>query len=65
MLKRGGQIDRPVHLARKLKAFGLHLREAHAALNKLVADEPVVLRLLGADRATMIAELAGLGVAAC
>ncbi|HEX4767603.1 MAG TPA: hypothetical protein VH414_15155 [Lichenihabitans sp.] len=40
------------------------MSEAHKALNRIVADEPVELTLGGADRATIIAELAEFGVAA-
>jgi hypothetical protein len=64
VLRRSAEIDRPVRLARKLKEFGLRLSEAHKALNRIVADEPVELTLGGADRATIIAELAEFGVAA-
>ena len=64
VLKRATQITRPVDLALKLKTFGLGLQEAHRALNRIVADEPVQLNLGNADRATMVAELAELGVAA-
>lgn len=64
VLRRSGPISRPVDLAFKLKAFGLGLSAAHKALNRIVADEAVRLDLSGADRATMIADLAELGVSA-
>ncbi|RYC30843.1 hypothetical protein D3273_16785 [Lichenibacterium minor] len=64
VLKRASQVTRPVDLALKLKKFGLGLQDAHRALNHIVADEVVQLRLGNADRTTMIAELAELGVAA-
>lgn len=63
-LKRAAPITRPVDLALALKAFGLRLSEAHRALDAIVADEAVTLKLGNADRATMIDELAELGVAA-
>jgi hypothetical protein len=62
VLRRAAPIKRPVDLALKLKAFGLGLQDAHRALNRIVADEPVRLNLGNADRATMIADLAKLGV---
>ena len=64
VLKRVAPITRPVDLARKLKAFGLRLQDAHRALDRIVADEAVSLTLSHADRATMVAELAKLGVEA-
>ena len=64
VLRRRSAVTRPVDLALKLTSFGLRLRDAHRALDRIVADEAVELRLGGADRATMIAELAELGVAA-
>ena len=64
LLRRSGPITRPVDLALTLKAFGLRLSEAHRTLDRIVADETVRLDLSGADRATMIAQLGDLGVAA-
>ncbi len=64
VLRRATPVTRPVDLASKLKAFGLGLQDAHRALNRIVADEAVRLSLGNADRVTMIAELAELGVAA-
>ena len=55
---------RSVDLARKLKAYGLRLQDAHRALDRIVADETVSLTLGHADRATMVAELAELGIEA-
>ena len=64
VLRRVAPITRPVELALKLKAFGLRLQDAHRALNRIVADKTVNLTLRHADRATMVAELAELGVEA-
>ena len=63
-LKRVAPVVRPIDLALALKRSGLRLSEAHRILDRIVADEVVELRLRGTDRATMIAELATLGVAA-
>ena len=64
VLKRVAPITRPVDLARKLKTFGLRLKDAHCVLDRIVANEEVKLTLGYADRATMVAEFAELGVKA-
>ena len=64
VLRRASAVDRPVDLAVKLKEFGLSLGEAHKALNRIVADEDVSLKLHGADPAAIIAQLHDLGVSA-
>jgi hypothetical protein len=64
VLKRCAPISRPVDVARTLKRFGLGLSDAHAVLNRIVADETVEATLYGPDRTIMIATLLELGVAA-
>jgi hypothetical protein len=64
VLRRVAPVTRPVDLALALKAFGLRLRDAHRLLDRLVADEAVAVRLGHADRATMVARLAELGLSA-
>lgn len=64
VLRRAGPVKRPVDLALMLKSFGLTLSDAHAVLDRIVADETVALRLGHAERATMIARLGELGVTA-
>ena len=64
VLRRVAPVTRPVDLAVALKGFGLRLRDAHRVLDRLVGDEAVAVRLGHADRATIIAQLAELGVSA-
>ena len=64
VLGRSDPISRPIDVVRALKSFGLGLSNAHHALGQIVADEMVELTLCDADRRSMIAALAELGVAA-
>lgn len=63
-LRRVAPVSRPVEPALALKLFGLRLRNAHGALDRIVADKTVLLTLHGPDRSSMIARLSELGVAA-
>jgi len=64
ILRRRDAIGRPVDLALALKGFGLRLRDAHRALDRIVADEEVSLMFGAADPAAIIARLYELGVSA-
>lgn len=63
VLARLAPLDRPVSLAQALVGLGLNLRQAHAILNRLAADEAVVATLPGvSDQTTATTELRELGI---
>ncbi len=63
VLTRQGPLDRPVTVAETLRNLGLTLRQAHTILNRLVADEAVVVSLpMVADPVATAADLWRLGV---
>jgi DNA-binding transcriptional regulator YiaG len=55
-------IAQPVQLARSLMEFGLSLRKAHEALNRLAEGETVAVELDAADVSLIAARLKALGV---
>lgn len=64
ILTRVSPLDQPVTLAKTLVGFGLSLRQAHMILNRLAADEAVVVTLPAVPDGAMAAEeLRRLGIA--
>lgn len=63
MLRRIAPLDRPVSVAETLVGLGFSLRQAHAILNRLAADEEVVATLPNVvDGTVTAARLKELGV---
>lgn len=62
LLKKDGDMPRPVDVARMLNKAGLSLRKAHATLNRLAQGEEVALELEAGK--SFIGQLAGTGVSA-
>ncbi len=63
-LKRAGEIARPIDLARLLTRYGLSLKRAHATLNRLVADEAIVVRVWSEAPEELAGQFGALGVEA-
>ncbi|SFL46298.1 hypothetical protein SAMN04488125_115103 [Methylorubrum salsuginis] len=63
-LKRTGEIARPIDLARLLTRHGLSLKRAHATLNRIAADEAVVVRLWSEAPDELPGQFGALGVEA-
>ncbi len=64
VLRAGGEIDRPVDVARSLMSSGLSLRKAHEVLTRLTAGESAPVQVQAPDLAALVAALAKLNVAA-
>jgi DNA-binding transcriptional regulator YiaG len=64
LILRGGDVTRPVDVARLLTRHGLSLRKAHEVLNRLATEETVAVELHAANRRRLAAELSALGVRA-
>lgn len=63
ILRRVAALDRPVSIAETLRNLGLGLRNAHTILNRLAADEDVVVTIPAVpDRAAAGAALRSLGI---
>lgn len=63
-LRRAGEIARPIDLARLLTRHGLSLKRAHATLNRIAADEIVVVRLWSETPDELPGQFGALGVEA-
>ncbi len=63
-LKRTGEIARPIDLARLLTRHGPSLKRAHATLNRITADEAVVVRLWSEALDDLPGQFAAFGVEA-
>jgi DNA-binding transcriptional regulator YiaG len=63
-LRRTDPIRRPVDLARQFVSYGLSLRRAHEALNRLAEGETVALELVCGDFDLLVDQLAKLGIGA-
>ncbi len=61
-LRRTDPIRRPVDLARQFVSYGLSLRKAHEALNRLAEGETVALELACHDFDQLVDQLAKLGI---
>ena len=61
-LRRTDPIRRPVDLARQFVSYGLSLRKAHEALNRLAEGETVALELACRDFDQSVDQLAKLGI---
>jgi DNA-binding transcriptional regulator YiaG len=61
---RAGSMPRPVEVLRTLRSYGLSLRKAHDALNRLAAGKTVALEVRPRDADQLVAQLAALGVSA-
>jgi len=62
LLISGAVLDRPIDVARFLKAHGLSLRKAHQILDRLVRGERVAVELNADDGARLVDDLSNLGV---
>lgn len=63
MLRLIGALDRPISVAKRLRAAGLTLREAHAVINRLAETHLAVCRIAeGADIPALARDLAMMNV---
>jgi len=64
VLIRAGALNRPIDVAKRLRAAGVSLRAAHQALNRLAEAGSAVCTIdPGTDLAALARDLAALGVA--